>query len=403
MTQPSLSLLILATLLGAPAYAQEPSYRYDVEFRVTLEPETGSALAMIDVNQDGPWLITLTMRLPVDRFTVVDSVGETSRDGDHVTWRVPPGNGSVSYRYKIDQVRGNGRFDARITNDFALFRADDLFPKAHTRIEVGSRSHSALSISAPLGWAVETAYGSAKKNKLPFANPKRKFDRPKGWIIAGELGVRRERIAGRIVTVAAPKGHGMRRNDIIAFLNWNLPDLIDAIGDFPERLLIVGAGPEFWRGGLSAPRSFYLHPSRPLISEDGTSTLLHELVHVGTKMSAQTPDDWIVEGIAEFYSLEVMRRSGTLSEARFERALAHLTNWGREAKSLQAERSSGPITARAAVAFHALDREIREATAGKASLDDVVSRLRGIVSEATLDRIVEETKHGTAPPQDIAP
>ena len=43
------------------------------------------------------------------------------------------------------------------------------------------------------------------------------------------------------------------------------------------RLLIVSAGDPMWRGGLSGPSSMFLHSDRPLISENRTSTLLHEL------------------------------------------------------------------------------------------------------------------------------
>jgi hypothetical protein len=62
-----------------------------------------------------------------------------------------------------------------------------------------------------------------------------------------------------------------------------------------------------WRGGLPGPASLYLHADRPLISGNSTSTLLHELVHVAQSYRAAKDEDWIVEGIAEYDTLERLR------------------------------------------------------------------------------------------------
>lgn len=42
------------------------------------------------------------------------------------------------------------------------------------------------------------------------------------------------------------------------------------------------------------------------ISENATSTLFHELSHVITRISAEDRSDWIAEGLAEFYSVELV-------------------------------------------------------------------------------------------------
>ncbi len=80
---------------------------------------------------------------------------------------------------------------------------------------------------------------------------------------AGELGVRWERIQGVSVFVAGPVDQGVRRMDILAFLNWNLPVLGEVLDDLPDRLVVVSARDRMWRGGLSGPRSLYLHADRP--------------------------------------------------------------------------------------------------------------------------------------------
>src|SRR3546814_11955514 len=81
-------------------------------------------------------------------------------------------------------------------------------------------------------------------------------------------------------------------------------------------VVFVSAGDPMWHGGLSGPRSLFVHADRPLISENGSSTLMHEMVHVVTGLRAVSGDDWIVEGIAEYYSMVLLNRSGMLSDAR---------------------------------------------------------------------------------------
>jgi hypothetical protein len=203
----------------------------------------------------------------------------------------------------------------------------------------------------------------------------RRFQRPVGWMIAGDIGIRREFIDDMEVAVAAPKGDPMRRNEYLAFINLVAPSMEEAFGALPEKLLIVGAADGMWRGGLSGPRSLYLHSERPLISENGTSTLVHELVHVISRVRGDDGDDWIAEGLAEFYSIEMMRRGGLLTEARAQKAFDWMRSHGRRISSLKSDRSHGPRTARAVDLFVALDAEIREHTGDDKDIDNVARRL----------------------------
>ena len=101
----------------------------------------------------------------------------------------------------------------------------------------------------------------------------------------------------------------------------------------------------------------------------------------------------LVEGLAEFYSLETLRRSGSISEQRHQDALRREVQWARRSTTLFAKSSTGATTARAVVALRAVDAEIRGATAGKASLDDVARKLAsegGTVSLVRLQKIAQE-------------
>src|SRR5690606_17641730 len=125
----------------------------------------------------------------------------------------------------------------------------------------------------------------------------------------------------------------------------------------------------------SAGNSLYMHADRPLVSENGTSSLLHELVHVVGRIYGKERSDWISEGLAEYYAIELLRRAGGLSDDRYQRVRAHLKGWGGKVKSLRGERVNGPVTARAVLLLQDLDEEIRKRTRNQRSLDDVTRGL----------------------------
>jgi predicted metalloprotease with PDZ domain len=146
-----------------------------------------------------------------------------------------------------------------------------------------------------------------------------------------------------------------------------------------------------WRGGLSAPASLYIHADRPLISENATSTLLHELMHTAVSVKAVPGYDWIVEGLAEFYSLQLLKRGGAISDRRYANALSDQAEWAQQAEALCGSASTGATTALAVSLFVALDREIRDKTANKSSFDDVLRRLVALkdpIDHAALTAIV---------------
>ena len=235
---------------------------------------------------------------------------------------------------------------------------------------------SLLRLNTPQGWSIATPYPKSGPNTYEVHDPYRRFDRPTGWMVVGKLGVLRETVAGTRLAIAGPVGHGVRRHDMLAFMRWNLPKLRTVMGELPDRLLIVSAGDPMWRGGLSGPSSVFLHADRKLITADASSPLLHEIFHSTARLSGDKDGDWIVEGLAEYYSLEVMARSRTISRNRYTRALQRLAREGRNTK-LAGRNSSGAATARAVSVLHDLDAYIREQTQDAHDLDDVVVLITG--------------------------
>jgi predicted metalloprotease with PDZ domain len=348
---------------------------YKVDFRATLDPDTGLANASITIDQPRPLVRGIELTMPPEQYKNIRPASQIETNGDTVTWR-PQKKGSVlRYDFVIDRKRDNGLADARITPTWALLKLDRLFPPASARVVKGASSDSTLQITVPEGWGVETPYGRGAGTTMDASNPDRLFDRPLGWMIAGKLGSRSDTVGGRTVRVASPLDSGLKANDMVAFLLWTLPSMIEILPTFPDYLLIVSGTTDMWRGGLSGFHSLYVHAERPMISGNRTSTLLHELFHVGSRLSGTGGADWIVEGLAEYYSLSVLYRSGGISEYRYNEALEDMAKWTAGIECKATDRSTTKQNARAALVMRALDKEIRAATGDKKSLDDIVRAL----------------------------
>lgn len=399
---------LVAVLLGLLAFAglaaASPRTEYDVDYRVAFLPAEGVADVSLTHTPKTGRATQLAIRFDPARYSRIRAEGgRLVQDGGRWVWTPDARRAStLHWRYRIDQQRRLGGYDARITRDWVIVRGDDLFPAISARTTAGSDSSARLYFRLPPGWSnVDTPYVHTRdRTGFVVVNPERRFDRPVGWMIAGQVGTRREYIDGFEISIAGPKEDEVRRNDALAFINLVTPEMELAFGDLPSKTLIVSAGDPMWRGGLSGPRSLFLHADRPLISENGTSTLVHELVHVVTRIRGADGDDWIAEGSAEFYSIALLNRAGLLSDARAERAYEWMANHGRGIRSLLGPRSAGPKTARAVILFRDLDREIRRRTNDERSLDDVMKQLIEIreVSREDLAGIVEDL---TGRPSDV--
>ncbi|MCF6753175.1 hypothetical protein L3X16_11025 [Pseudomonas stutzeri] len=381
-----LSLLAVLLLGATPAWAGQ---RVDLDYLVRFFPEQDQAEVQLTLEK-GEVIRSLDLNLGDEGYySDFQADGEwLQQSPERGIWRPAKGQARLTYRVRISHPRDNGRFDARMTADWALFRGDDLVPAARLDELEGTKLVSRLSFELPEGWkSVETGWPRIGKNRFRIDNSERIFDRPTGWMLAGKLGSRRARLGETDVTVAAPVGEGVRRMDILTLLTFVWPELQNVFPRDPDKLLIVGAGDPMWRGGLSAPNSLYLHADRPLVSENGTSSLVHELVHVFSRISDTDRSDWISEGLAEYYAIELMRRAGGMSEGRYQAVREHLTDWSRGITSLRTERATGPVTARAVLLLQELDREIRQRSKGRHSLDDVSRGLMRLDKVSTDDFI----------------
>ncbi|MBA5982492.1 hypothetical protein HT737_22790 [Pseudomonas sp. MD195_PC81_125] len=376
------TLLIAPLALSAPVWAAK---KVDLDYHVRLLPQSDQA----------------EVRLTVAKGEAVRSLDFDLGDGSHYSdfkadgqWQLSPGKHarglwrpsgdkpSLTYRVSISHGRKSGSFDTRMTPTWALLRGDDLVPPARLDQQDGIELVSRLQFELPNGWqSVETAWPRIGKNTFRIDNPSRLFDRPTGWMLAGHLGSRRTRLGETEVSVASPQGQGMRRMDVLTLLTFVWPQVQAVYPRHPKKLLIVGANDPMWRGSLGAHESIYLNTRLPLVSESGSSALVRELAQVFGRINNEHRSDWISEGFAEYYAIELVRRAGGISDERYQALQAKLTRASQKVTTLRGEQISPAQLAKAVMVLQELDREIRLKTRNKRSLDDV---LRGAMHLGTV-------------------
>ncbi len=371
--------LLLTCLFVFHAQAETQSnLRYKVVYEAKFNGKEKGFLVTVDVDK-GELLHKVVFNNPHNRYMNLSANGKLIERDAEVEWQLPKGKARLQYFTQITHEKDKGKFDSYYGDGWAIFRGDDLVPAFHTYEKEGAYSQTSIKFLLPEKWTVKSSW----KNKQPFEfiidNPERRFDRPIGWFIVGNIGTRHANISGTSVTVASPKNSGMKRMNVLTFFSFVWPEVKKTFGVVPEKLLIVGAPDPMWRGGLSAPNSLYLHVDRPLVSENGTSPLFHEITHMITRIRGKVTDkyndDWIAEGLAEYYSFELLYKAGGISKNRKKKILKKLGEWGKAVKELRQTKSTGPVTARAVVLFAELDQEIQHKSQDKYDLGDVTKAL----------------------------
>ena len=377
-------------LLSLATNAENPTY--PLNYHVTLNPEHDRAEVVIESDHRG-LLKSLDFDISSGRYSNLQATGELRIHGDPALWTPPKRNARLTLHAKISHERDPGEYDALMTEDWAIFRGDDIIPAARVRTDGRAYAEAWLEFSLPKHWtSVTTGWDKEGARRFRIDNPERRFDRPTGWMIAGQLGTRREKLGDTELVVSAPKGSSLRRMDVVTLITNVWPEVEQAFQTAPPKFAVIGHGDPMWRGALSGPNALFLHGDRPMVSENGTSTVIHELIHVVTRIDSRDRSDWLVEGLAEFYAVELLYRAGSLTEARRTRIMEGLADWGSEVKTLRKKRSAGATTARAVVLLDELDREIQSVTDGERNLDDVMRVLiekRTVTTEMFVEVVAE--------------
>src|SRR5690606_6772113 len=133
-----------------------------------------------------------------------------------VTWLPPRGKAWLSLKVNLlqerDSDKNKGEFDSYINEEWAIFRGDDLFPPAGVTTAKGAQADTRLEFTLPKGWKyVNTGWERDKtpgrKDRMGFfvEDPERNFDRPTGWMIAGDIATRRDLLGETVVSVTGPR------------------------------------------------------------------------------------------------------------------------------------------------------------------------------------------------------
>ena len=369
------AVLLSLVFFSAPGVAAKEDRTYQLDYSIALQPKKDSARVTIRIS-NGALIKSVDFSIDPERHTNIKADGKVRIKGDRAIWKPSKGPAKFDFTAKISNKRDDGKYDARMTEDWAIFRGDKLIPAASVRALKGATSEARLKFHLPRGWKnIDTGWPRDKDGSFTINNPERHFDRPLGWVIAGKIFTRSEFLSGTEISVGAPTDSGFHRMDVITLMNYVWPQVERTFQKLPPKILILGADDPMWRGGLSSPNSLYMHADRPLISENATSSLLHEIVHVVTRIRGDKNADWIAEGLAEYYSIELIYRSGGMTDSRYRDVRKRLTDWSKDVSKLRVKRSSGPITARAVLLFQELDKEIRVRTNNRKSLDNVTRKL----------------------------
>jgi hypothetical protein len=362
------------------AVAAPPRETFSVDFIVTISrKDPGVArvrweLSGIEEVQE------LRLRFAADRLRQFEGSGKLEPVPNGLRWRPEGPYAHLTYLATVNHVRGqHQRYDSYAAPDWIVTRARDLFPRiaidCSSRDSGEPKSRARLIFRLPPGWQSAAALAPAGPNMYRLSEPGKILDRPRGWFALGTFSRARQDIAGTMVEVAQAPGSRLQTGQLFGFLEKTLPALQKLLQVQAETLLVVTAPDPMWHGGISGERSFYMHGDRPLRTPDKTSPYLHELFHVLQPYKPGADADWIEEGLAEFYSLELQRRAGLIGAAAYARALGYFERFGLWHVDLTQQQDNAATNNSAPLVMYALDQHIQHATAGKKRLDDVVAWL----------------------------
>ena len=341
----------------------------------------------------------IRLRFDPDRFEAFTGSGTIERHHGEILWSPSGPYAELDYTARIDHRRAAGKgYDSYASDDWIASRTTTFFPRSSVLfrrdVEADPESRTRLVVRLPRGWESVTVLPPDGPHRYVVETPNQRLDHPRGWLLFGRMRRVDATVAGTALTIALAPDVTTPVDPLLQLLQQVLPVIATLFDRSLPRLLIVLGPDPMWRGGLSGEESFYMHGDRPLRSPDQTSPYLHELFHVAAPFRPHADAHWVTEGLAEYYSIELQRRIGTLSDTKYQRALQLFAThgvWGHDFTRTSApalRNNSAPLV------MYLLDQQIRAATGNERGLDAVVTSLArdgGVVSTAnflgTIERV----------------
>src|SRR5690606_4489043 len=128
-SMPAFPRLVLCALLLAAPTAWAKNYKLD--YQVRFLPASDQAEVKL-VLEDGEGVRKMNFNLGKEgRFSDFSADGRWELEGsERGIWTPAKGRSTLSYKVRINNQRDSGRFDARMPDDWVLWRGDDLVPPA---------------------------------------------------------------------------------------------------------------------------------------------------------------------------------------------------------------------------------------------------------------------------------
>src|SRR5262245_37556537 len=183
----SITRTAVLILLLAQATASAAERVYDVLYDVKVVPERNGAEVTLVLKQPRDYVRRFDFDIDPARQKDFAGDGNIEVDDERVRWQPPERGGKLRWFVVLESPRGNGAYDALVTESWAVFRGDDLVPAATVLMLKGARSESRLKFRLPKDWSSVTPYPRDEDDVYAVVHEHRGFDRPTGWMALGEL------------------------------------------------------------------------------------------------------------------------------------------------------------------------------------------------------------------------
>jgi len=380
------AILLAVLTLGSTATATEMNASisaretFSVTYDVTID-RADPARARVRWELSGiDEIERVRLRYDPERFEDFAGSGTLERRRGEIVWTPNGPYAELRYVVNVEHRRAPGKgYDSHAGDGWILSRTSGFFPRSavlfRKDVEPHPESRARLVLRLPSDWTSATVLPSEGSARYLVETPRQRFDHPRGWLAFGRLKRTDATVASTALSIVRVPGVTNRVEPVLELMQRALPMVATLFDRSLARLLIVIAPDPMWRGGLSGEESFYIHADRPLRSPDYTSPYLHELFHVAAPFRPQADAHWVTEGLAEYYSVELQRRIGILSEGHFQRALELFAEHGVWNQDFTHTSTPALHNNSAPLVMYVLDQRIRAATGNLRGLDAVVSSL----------------------------
>jgi hypothetical protein len=409
--------LSLGLAFPAPTRAaadESPNFSIHYKVRVSAKDPLHPRVAVVLRGADE--VESVTSMLPESRYLHFNGDGQITQIGSDILWKPTGLFSTLNYEVVIPHERRKGVYDSYGKRDWVITRTSDLFPRKRILFGKPAKSYTTVGFDLPAGWDVVSSMPEESDALFRAPVTEASYDWPTGWLIYGKVTSTVIKAEDARITLAYPEAfvRPPKRTDAARtakrkkYLDWFngkirqaddiyskvIPLMTKFLPKYAKSFLVIMGKDPMWHGGLSGENSLYIHRGVPNISEDRTSTLIHEYFHVCAGFNKDPRDaEWFIEGLAEYFSIRLLYDAGILTKEEFHAGIDMLASQGTWGYNLTRSKKRLVLYKNAPVVLYYLDESIRAKTGGKKSLKDAMAPLAELdkpVSTAMFKAELEE-------------